>query len=118
MVTPLSTHFSSIDESWAIQCDDLWREIAATILDVRRVDVAEARSKGAGHSWLIALGGSGAIYAMVTCFRLWLERDRSRQIELTWRQDGTEGSIVITGNSLSAATVEKLVEAVAHRIEE
>ncbi|GIH16141.1 hypothetical protein Raf01_43130 [Rugosimonospora africana] len=115
-VAPLSVRFDPDDESWSLQCDDLRRELIASVPGARRVDIAQVGTKGTAESVIVALGGAGAISAMVSCFQLWLDRDRSRQIKVTWTRNGIEESLIVTGDGMSAAVLEKLADAVARRI--
>lgn len=116
-VLPSSTRFDPLDDRWGRQVDDLRRLLRAEVPGTTLAQVAEPGSKGTAETIIIALGSAGVISAMVECFRLWISRDRSRYIAVTWIRDGAEETIVIDADAMSGAAMDRLVAALAQRTE-
>jgi hypothetical protein len=65
---------------------------------------------------IVALGPLNPLAQAVEAFRHWLERDRSRSLEITWRDDDTTTRAVrISGTAVRSADFSKLVEAARER---
>jgi hypothetical protein len=54
--------------------------------------------------------------AVVDCIRAWLQRDRSRRIEVRWDENGVEHSVTMTGDAVDVESVREIARAAAHRV--
>jgi hypothetical protein len=64
----------------------------------------------------VALGSAGAFTAALQFFRAWLDRDKSRHLEVGIDVDGRHERIVLRGGGLSEQAFETLVTAAATRL--
>jgi hypothetical protein len=117
-ITPGSTRFDPADERFAVQADELRRDLVAGVPGAARVSTARPGTKGSVESIILALGSAGVISALVACFQHWLARDQSREITTTWTENGAEKSITVTGKNMSSAAFDHLADAMARRISE
>lgn len=75
-------------------------------------------TKGGIDVIILALGSAGVFTAAVEFFRAWLQRDRTRSLEVTHTVDGREETIVIRGEAISDDVVATLASAVGRRLDE
>lgn len=81
------------------------------------IENMEPGAKGAISAVILSLGSVGAVNAAVQCFRAWLDRDKSRRIELTITAgDSMIENIVLEGKSIDSTTLQKLGSALAARL--
>ena len=73
-------------------------------------------TKGTVDELIVALGSAGALTAAVECFRAWLQRDKSRSIDVRWDEDGGERHVTFSGDNVDAATVQEIARAAAARV--
>jgi len=79
--------------------------------------VAAPGTKGAVEGVILALGSANAFLAAVQCFRAWLQRGRSRHLEITWTtEDGREEKVVLRGDAIDVAPLKAVAEGAARRI--
>ena len=111
-----SERFDDDDDAWLHQRADLARG-TAELPEVRLVPGAEAGAKGTADSMIIALGSAGAFRAAVAYWRLWLARDRTRSVELTYSAGGEQQHIVVRGTGMDEEKIEALVRDVRAHLE-
>jgi hypothetical protein len=110
----LTAHSDRFDEhasGWLSQEAELLESLHSQV-SVRRDTVVSAGDKGVVEGIILALGSAGAFNAAVTCLRVWLGRDRTRRIELTWTENGTAETILLQGTAIPDAEFAKLAEVV------
>ena len=96
--------------------DDRWHGEVADLLDalddetggLRRTTTAQPGSKGAVEAVILALGSAGAFRAAVQCWRAWLDRDRTRRLEITWTAGGDEHRVVVDSTGLDREEFQQL----------
>jgi Effector Associated Constant Component 1 len=66
---------------------------------------AAPASKTGLEAIILALGSAGAITAAVEAFKVWLSRDRSRHVVLSWADGDEEHRIELVGDRLSEESV-------------
>jgi hypothetical protein len=115
MVEPRSDDYDAADDRWRTQVGTLHQELAAQVDTVQRGRSAPG-AKGTIDEVILALGSSGALTAAVECFRAWLQRDKSRSIDLRWDEDGVERHVTFSGDNVDAATVKEIARAAAARV--
>jgi hypothetical protein len=71
--------------------------------------VTQAVPKVGVEAVILALGSAGAITAAVEALRLWLARDRGRQVRLSWSVGGQQGEVVLAADNLSEAGARELL---------
>jgi hypothetical protein len=114
MVEPHNDQYHPDDERWRDQVTTLYTELHANVDTVRRGLPVEG-AKGTVDQLVVAVGTAGAFSAVVSCFRAWLQRDRSRCIEVRWDENGVERSVTMTGD-VDVESVREIARAAAHRV--
>ena len=115
VVEPRSDDYDAADDRWRGQVGTLHRELAAQVDTFQRGRSAPG-SKGTVDEVILALGSSGALTAAVECFRAWLQRDKSRSIDVRWDEDGVERRVTFSGDNVDTATVREIARAAAARV--
>jgi hypothetical protein len=114
-IEPRSDDYDAADDRWRVQVGAFHQELASQVDLVRRGAPAPG-AKGTVDQVIVALGSSGVLTAAVECFRAWLQRDKSRRIDLRWDQDGVERHVTLSGDNVDAATVREIGRVAAARI--
>ncbi|MGN9808318.1 effector-associated constant component EACC1 [Micromonospora sp. BQ11] len=112
----ISDRFHSDDAEWL----DQEAELVAGLRDVPDLAFASSDTtpaKGTTEAVIVALGSAGAFTATVEWVRAWLNRDRSRSIEITYTDDGGQKSLVVRSSGLREDTFRELLEAMRQRLE-
>lgn len=115
VVEPRSDDYDAADDRWRAQVGTLHEELAAQVDTFQRGRAASG-TKGTVDEVILALGSSGALTAAVECFRAWLQRDKSRSIDVRWDEDGVERHVTFSGDNVDAATVKEIARAAATRV--
>jgi Effector Associated Constant Component 1 len=115
VVEPRSDDYDAADDRWRTQVGTFHQELAAQVDTFQRGRSAPG-SKGTIDELILALGSSGALTAAVECFRAWLQRDKSRSIDVRWDEDGVERHVTFSGDNVDAATVQEIARAAAARV--
>jgi hypothetical protein len=114
---PGTDRYDPADERWLRQANDLYADLRGELDGVRKESVPVPGSKGAVESMVLALGSANAFLAAVQCFRAWLQRDRTRHLEITWTtDDGREEKVVLRGDAIDVAPLKAVAEGAARRI--
>ena len=115
VVEPRSDDYEAADDRWRVQVGTFYRELADRV-DTYRRGRSVPGTKGTVDEVILALGSSGALTAAVECFRAWLQRDKSRRIDVRWDEDGVERHVTFSGDNVDAATVKEIARAAAARV--
>jgi hypothetical protein len=93
---PTSGRFDVHDNRWALQIVDLLTGLRRSGVNIRVEGDPAPGQKGSIETIVVALGSAGAFQAMIHILKLWLERDDSRALRVTWDDDGRKHSIVLS----------------------
>lgn len=115
VVEPHNDDYDPADERWRAQVGGFYRELGARVDTYRRGRFSPG-TKGTVDEVILALGSSGALTAAVECFRAWLQRDKSRRIDVRWDEDGVERHVTFSGDNVDSATVKEIARAAAARV--
>jgi hypothetical protein len=116
VVEPRSDDYDAADDRWRAQVGSFHQELAARA-DTFQRGRSSPGTKGTVDQVIVALGSSGALTAAVECFRAWLQRDKSRSIDVRWDdEDGVERHVTFSGDNVDAATVKEIARAAAARV--
>jgi hypothetical protein len=116
-VIPMSDRYDADDDRWQDAVADLIEDLRVETgaLHVERTPVDGM--KGSVDELLLTLGSAGVFSAAVDALRIWLARDKTRSITLTYQdRDGTEQHLDVRATHADADTLAPLVNAVADRI--
>lgn len=113
---PFSERFDDDDDVWLGQKVELTQGTEA-LPEIAVTASEQVNAKGLTESVIIALGSAGAFRAAVEFWRLWLARDRTRSIELTYLVDGAHKHIVVQGTGLGDDAFEALAKTVQAQLE-
>jgi Effector Associated Constant Component 1 len=116
-VIPQSERFAPQDDRWLDQVAGLARELRAGTgaLEIERSP--RPGSKGAADTLILALGTAGAFTSTVEVIKAWLGRDRSRKVEVSWRDGDDTGEFVIRGDAIDDATLGAMAEVLTARLQ-
>jgi hypothetical protein len=115
VVEPRSDDYDAADDRWRAQVGTFHQELASQVDTFQRGRSAPG-TKGTIDEVIVALGSSGALTAAVECFRAWLQRDKSRRIDVRWDEEGVERHVTFSGDNVDAATVKEIARAAAARV--
>jgi hypothetical protein len=115
VIEPRSERFDAGDARWREQVSALYRDLRDEVGVVRRESTPIPGAKGATTDIILALGSSGALTAAVTMFKAWLERDRTRVLELEWTEGDQPRRLSIRGTDIDDETFDELVRAAGGR---
>ena len=115
VVEPRSDDYDAADDRWRAQVGSFYQELA-TRVDTFQRGRPSPGTKGTVDEVILALGSSGALTAAVELFRAWLQRDKSRSIDVRWDEDGRERHVTFSGDNVDTATVKEIARAAAARV--
>jgi Effector Associated Constant Component 1 len=116
-IAPGSERFDTDDERWRSQANDLYTELRREVDGVERQSTAVPGSKGTIESVILALGSANAFGAAVLCFKAWLQRDRTRFLEIIWTNEhGDEEKVVLRGDAIDTRPLQEIAAGAARRI--
>ena len=114
MIAPSSDKYDEHDDRWRDQVADLAHSLRVNTdaLTVEKHDVPG--TKGAAAELILALGTSGVVSASVEVIRMWLARDKTRSIELTYTTaQGDVRTFSATAQNAGSDVADELLGAVA-----
>ena len=114
MIAPSSDKYDEHDDRWRDQVADLVHSLRVNTdaLTVEKHDVPG--TKGAAAELILALGTSGVVSASVEVIRMWLARDKTRSIELTYTTaQGDVRTFSATAQNAGSDVADELLGAVA-----
>jgi hypothetical protein len=109
-VRPGSEKYADDDERWIAQQIELFAELRREAGGVRTEMAAQAGTKGAVETIVLALASAGSVTAAVQCLQSWLTRDRTRMVEIIYTVAGHEEKIVLRGTHLDDAAAKQLTD--------
>jgi Effector Associated Constant Component 1 len=115
VVEPKSERFDEADGRWREQVGSFYRELRSEVGDVRTETTPETGAKGATTDIILALGSSGALTAAVTMFKAWLDRDKTRALDIEWTDGEQRRTLSIRGTDVGEDTFDELVRAAGRR---
>jgi len=112
VVEPRSGDFSADAPGWRAQVVALRTALREADLDeVRRREIPSPGHKAGVEELVIALGTSGAITAAVEVIRAWLSRDRTRHLQLSYRDGDQKVVVEVDGGTVSDQAVSSALNA-------
>jgi hypothetical protein len=115
-VRPGSEKYADDDERWIAQQIELFAELRREAGGVRREMAAQAGTKGAVETIVLALASAGSVTAAVQCLQSWLTRDRTRMVEIIYTVAGHEEKIVLRGTRLDDAAAKQFTDVAIARL--
>ncbi|MEU4420556.1 hypothetical protein AB0F81_08010 [Actinoplanes sp. NPDC024001] len=103
------------DWQWPPALRSLLDALAGEDVEVRERFTASDGHKGAASEIVLALGGSGAVGAVVTIVLHWLTQRSSRRVQVTVERDGDRSTYDITSTGLGQEAVRDITLAVFGR---
>ena len=116
-IMPQSERFSPDDDRWLDHVAGLARElrVGTGALNVERTH--QPGAKGAAETLVLAFGSAGVFTSAVEVIKAWLARDRSRTVEVSWRDGDDTGNFVIRGDAIDDATLGTMAEVLTARLQ-
>ena len=116
-LTPMSDRYDSDDERWQDAVADLIEELRVETGALEVIRTPVDGTKGIVDQLLLTLGSAGVFSAAIDALRLWLARDKTRSISLTYQdREGREQRLDVRATHADEQTLAPLVNAVADRI--
>jgi Effector Associated Constant Component 1 len=117
-LTALSERYDPDDDRWREQVADLVHDLRVETGTVQHVRVPVPGTKGTLDELVLSLGSAGAFTAAVDMLRIWLGRDKTRSVELTYRdREGRSQRLNVSSTNATDETLSPIISAVAHQIE-
>ena len=117
-LVPNSARYDADDDRWRDQVADLVRElkVETDALTVARTPVPG--TKGSLDSLVLALGSAGVFTTALDVLRVWLARDKTRSVDLSYTdRDGNRQRLNVTATNSGADTLAPVIAAVADQIQ-
>ncbi len=118
VIQPRSEKYDPEDDRWREQMSDFFLSLDKEVGDVRREIVPVEGTKGGAASIILALGSAGAFTVTLDYFRAWLNRDKSRRLDISWSVGGQQETITASGDAIDQSTMKTLADAMAKRLGE
>lgn len=107
IIVPESGRFDMDDSRWKAQTALLYQDLRRHVDGFERRLVPVPGTKGAVETIAVLLGAGGGMAALATCFRAWLERDKSRSIRISVTDgDGRETTWTFDGDTVDRASLQ------------
>ena len=123
VAVPRTDRFDPDDDRWVDQVNGFYRELdhevageAADGEGVERRTVPVEGTKGGVSEIILALGTAGTFTAAIQFFQAWLGKDKSRSLEISWREGGETCTVSLKGDSIDRGALEIVARAAAERI--
>jgi Effector Associated Constant Component 1 len=110
-IRPGSGRFGDGHDSWLAQESDLFVELSRDVGPLRRDSAGNGGTKGIGEVIVLALTSTQALNAATTCFRVWLARDRTRRITVSWTVAGRTETVVLDGSGVDEKSIIQIYDA-------
>ena len=117
-LVPKSSRYDVDDDRWRDQVSDLVHDLRVETgaLQVERAPVAG--TKGSLDQLVLTLGSAGVFTTALDMLRIWLARDKTRSVELTYTdRDGKTQQLSVTATRADADALAPVIAAVAGQIE-
>ena len=115
-ITPRSERYDEDDDRWLTQVDGLYETLRQEVGNVDTLTTPAEGTKGVLSETILALGSAGVFTASVQCVKAWLDRDKSRSLEISWLEDGQQQTVTLRGENLDTTAVQSIASAAAKRI--
>lgn len=112
-IKPRSERFDGADARWREQVGAFYRDLRAEVEETHIARTPIPGEKGPATDIILALGSSGALSAAVAVFKAWLARDRTRSLEIAWREGHKERCLSVRAQDLDEETFEEIARAAA-----
>ena len=117
-LVPNSARYDADDDRWRDQVADLVRDLRVETgsLSIARTPVPG--TKGSLDSLVLALGSAGVFTTALDVLRVWLARDKTRSVDLTYTdRDGKQQRLNVTATNSGSDALAPVIAAVAGQIE-
>lgn len=116
-LTPHSGRYDEDDDRWRDQVADLAHQLRLETDAFRVQRTPVSGTKGWTVDFILALGEAGVFTTALEVLRVWLARDKTRSIDLTYRdRDGHPQSLNVTATNANEDTLAPVIAAVAAQI--
>jgi hypothetical protein len=115
---PHSERFEDDDDRWLDQVADLVHDlrVETDALKVTRTPVPG--TKGSFDQLVLTLGSAGVFTAALDVLRIWLARDKTRSVDLCYRdRQGLEQRLIVTAEHADEDALAPVIAAVAAQIQ-
>lgn len=117
-LVPNSARYNADDDRWRDQVADLVRDLRVETgsLSIARTPVPG--TKGSLDSLVLALGSAGVFTTALDVLRVWLARDKTRSVDLTYTdREGKQQRLNVTATNSGSDALAPVIAAVAGQIE-
>jgi membrane-associated two-gene conflict system component 1 (EACC1) len=116
-LTPRSGRYNEDDDRWRDQVADLAYQLRVETDALRVQHTSVSGTKGWTDQLILALGEAGVFTTALEVLKVWLARDKTRSIDLTYRdRDGRRQSLNVTATNANEDTLAPVIAAVAAQI--
>jgi hypothetical protein len=116
-LAPQSSRYDESDDRWRDQVADLAHDLRVETESLRAERAVVPGSKGAAVELVLALGEAGVFTTALEVMRVWLARDKSRSIKLSYRdRTGHRQHLIVAATNATEQTLAPVIEAVAQQI--
>jgi hypothetical protein len=114
-ITPTSAKYDDQDDRWRDQVADLVHTLRVHTDDALTIEKhAVPGTKGAVSELILALGTSGMVTASIEVIRMWLARDRTRTVDVSYTTaSGEQRRLTFTAQNATGDMADPLMGAVA-----
>jgi hypothetical protein len=117
-LTALSEKYDADDDRWRGQVGELVHQLRTETDAVRLERTPVPGTKGAIDELIISLGSAGVFTAVEQVFRSWLARDKTRSIQLSYKDGkGHVQKLQVAASNATEDVFAPVLNAVAHQIE-
>lgn len=96
-----SEKFDDNDPRWLEQVQELHKDLQSEVGDVRKKVTPVEGGKGGIEAIILALGSAGAFSALVQIVKAWLNKDRTRVINVSVKDGDKEKTVTVSGANIS-----------------
>src|SRR5262245_40008575 len=117
-LVPNSARYDADDDRWRDQVADLVRELKVETDALTVAHTPVPGTKGSLDSLVLALGSAGVFTTALDVLRVWLARDKTRSVDLSYTdRDGKRQRLNVTAMNSGSDTLAPVIAAVADQIE-
>jgi Effector Associated Constant Component 1 len=113
---PSSDRYAADDDRWLDQVSGLYTSLREDVGGLRRESTVTEGHKCAIETVILALGTSGALTATIEALRVWLGRDRSRRMKITWKGPAGPQSVEIDADAIDVGTMQAALGVAAQNL--
>lgn len=115
---PHSERYADDDDRWRDQIADLVHELRVETDAVKVSRMPVPGTKGSLDQLLLTLGSAGVFTTALDVLRIWLARDKTRSVELTYQdRQGKEQRLNVTAEHADEDALAPVIAAVAAQIQ-